>query len=295
MEVTLAKHAGFCGGVQRAFDLVEKEFGGKENSNVLILGSLAHNENVMARVFNWGIKKIDDLKEVKTGDTVIITAHGVGEDVIQEVKSKGAEIFDTTCPKVSQVHKSVKDYYQKGFEVIIFGDKLHKEVIGTNGWCERKAAVISDLDEAKKLLLDWKGSENVNPVLIVSQTTQNIDDYRRITEFLVREAKLINKKVEVKDTICLATIQRQPEAKKISLENEAIVVVGGKKSANTKRLWLIAKEQKPEKTIWIEDLNEETKLEMRNVLEGAKKVGVLSGASTPRWDIKKVVEFLKAI
>lgn len=297
MVVNIAKNAGFCGGVHRAFVLTKKQFaGGNKNrkGRVLILGSLVHNENVMSRVEEWGIKKIKTMRCVQKGDTVIITAHGVGEQKIAALKEKGANVFDATCPFVSRVHEHVADYLKKDFEIIILGDKKHKEVKGINGWCRNVAKIVATEKEAEELAEKTKKSRSKKPILIVSQTTQNNALFDNVVKILKKAAQAKERKIEAINTICQATSGRQKEALNVSRKSDAVVIVGGKKSANTKQLWKIAKENN-KRVIWIEDLNEQTKKSIKKGIGKAKSVGIIAGASTAKWDIDKVKNYLESL
>ena len=297
VKISLTKNCGFCGGVQRAFSIVKKEFKDKSlKRRVFILGSLVHNENVMDMIKQWGIKKIKTLRSVKAGDVVIITAHGVRKDVMEQVLAKGCKLFNATCPKVSIIHKKVMDHHEKGFKVVIFGDREHKEVKGINGWCEGKASVVSDLADAKVLVKKWTmdkdKDKDKDPIIIVSQTTQNADHYQQVCDVLFRGANNAGRKIKSINTICDATFSRQKEAKEVAKRNDAVVVVGSKKSANTRRLWHIAKKINP-LTVWIEGLQKNAISKIKKITKEAKSVVIISGASTPQWDIQRVAVFLR--
>jgi len=187
MKIIIAKNAGFCGGVRRAYELVKRELhlkAPKRSSNVFILGSLVHNEGVSQEVESWGIQKIKNLRPVKKGDVLIITAHGAPKEVYEKITQKGAKIFDATCPKVSLIHKIVKRSCATGTKVVVFGDKKHKEVKGILSWAGKKAEVIKDLKEAKEV---WKRLENKakkeEKLLLVSQTTQPFMEFDKVKEF----------------------------------------------------------------------------------------------------------------
>ena len=294
MKINLAKNCGFCGGVNRAYAIVKKEFKGKKNKNqVLILGSLVHNENVMETINGWGIRKVKTLRTAKEGDVVIITAHGVGKDVINKVLEKKCKLFDATCPKVSIIHKTVMESHINGCQVVIFGDKKHKEVKGINGWCDGKAAVVSNPTEAKQLSKKWTDGKSKKPIIIVSQTTQNVEQYQNICDILFEGAEKSGREIKSINTICDATSSRQKEARRSAIKNDAVVVVGGRKSANTRRLWRIAKSINP-LTIWIEELDKDAKKKISKIISKAKSVAVISGASTPQWDIQKIAVFLSS-
>lgn len=287
MKCIVAKTAGFCGGVRKAFLMVKERFDGKVNGErVFILGSLVHNENVMKMVTEMKIKKIDNLDPVGKNDTVIITAHGVGKDVLEEIERRGAKAFDVTCPKVSMVQNCAREYFEKGFEIVIFGDKEHKEIRGINGWCEKKAIVIADFVELEGLLTEIRKGRIEKPILLISQTTQNIENFERVKKVLLEVVTENGGEIEVVDTICRATFVRQKEALKLAQEMDMVIVIGGKSSSNTKQLWKIVAKENP-KTLWIEDPLELKKKESEKLLKNAKSVGIVSGASTSTFDIEK--------
>ncbi|MBT3356029.1 4-hydroxy-3-methylbut-2-enyl diphosphate reductase [bacterium] len=294
MECKVAKTAGFCGGVKKAFLMVQEEFKTKpENGRILIFGSLVHNENVMKIINGMGIVKIDSLNEVGSGDIVIITAHGAGRKVFEEIERRGATSFNATCPKVSMVQDCAKKYYEKGFEIIIFGNREHKEVRGINGWCENKARIIPDFKEVAALINEIRAKKIKKPILLISQTTQNIEKFERIKKMIHAAIKEAGGKIEIIDTICRATFVRQKEAFVIAKEMDAVIVIGGRSSSNTKQLWKIAKDQNPN-TIWIEDPSEVKSDENKEFLRRAKSIGIISGASTSPDDINMVRKMIES-
>ncbi len=275
--------------------LVEKKFKNYKKKNpVFILGSLVHNENVMAVVEKWRIKKIKTLRSIKKSDTVIITAHGVSKQRIKSIKEREAIVFDTTCPNVSRVHRCVCGYAEKRFEIIIFGDKKHKEVMGINGWCGKNAKIIVTKNETKKLARQIVNSKRQRPLLVVSQTTQNIALFSEAVAALKKAAHSAGRTIKIVDTICRATSLRQAEASCISMKNDAVIVIGGKKSANTRQLWKIARNIN-KRVVWIDELNDRAKKEIKYLLREADTVGIVSGASTPKWDIDETVAYLKTL
>lgn len=293
MKCKIAKTAGFCGGVRKAFLMVEKEFKGKVNGQrVLIFGSLVHNENVMKIVSGMGIQKIDSLDLVQEGDTVVITAHGVGKDILEEIERRGAEVFNATCPKVSMVQRCARDYFKKGFQVVIFGNKEHKEIKGINGWCENKAIIVADFKEIEKLVNEIGSGKIEKPILFISQTTQNIDNFNKAKKILKDTANEFRVEIEIIDTICRATFVRQKEALELAKEKDTIVVIGGRSSSNTKELWKIVKKEN-QKSIWIEDPSELNEKMNQEIIAGAKSIGIISGASTSTDDIKEVRKMIE--
>lgn len=294
MRIDLAKNSGFCGGVFRAFDLVEKKFKKKPSniSGVFILGSLAHNNSVVKKINQWDIKKIKSIRNIKQGSIVIITAHGASEEVLKNIKEKGGRIFDTTCPKVSRIHKLVSDYKGRGYEIIILGDKKHKEVKGINGWCGNSAIIITRISDAKRLVDKIsKGKTKDQSFLLIAQTTQDIKKFKKIRKMFEAISKE-KAKIKFFDTICRASYLRQEEAEKIAIRNEFVIILGGKESANTKRLWQTAKRFNS-KTIWINEVDKIDKDKLIQLTKKSKSVGIITGASTPLWEIDELKKSLK--
>ena len=261
MKVILAKNSGFCMGVRRAVETAKKIYG----QGVYILGEIIHNESVTDEIKRLGTKIIDSPDEVDNG-TVIIRSHGVGKDVYDKLEAKGIKIIDCTCPFVLKIHNIVKKYHAEGYRIIITGEKYHPEVVGINGWCDNSAVVIDEdyesvsLDEGEKICL-------------VSQTTFPETRFKKILEFF---SKKTLKTLEVFETICYTTRERQEEAEILSKTCDAMVVVGGKHSSNTKKLMRIC-QGNCESVYFISNPDELNYKNFRNY----KKVGIVAGASTP--------------
>lgn len=270
MEIKVAKNAGFCFGVDKA---VKISFELNYDGNKYTMGELIHNRHVIDQLEKKGIKAINNLDGVKEGDCVIIRAHGIGKDVYDELNNLKVKIIDATCPYVKRMHEIVKKEYAAGNQIIIVGDREHPEVIGINGWCEGKALIISHESEAEQLPFYDKKA------VVVSQTTFKRAKYEDIYEVIKKKFAFVLKF----DTICNATVQRQSEAEKLSKEVEAMIVIGGKNSSNTQKLYEICKENCSE-TYLIENADELPLLD-KNV----RTVGITAGASTPEKVIKEVI------
>ncbi len=285
MKITLSQFAGFCDGVRRAFDIVNNLDEAKTKKPVFVLGSLVHNQDVVDRIEEKGIRKIDMQKflDAEPGEigTLIITAHGVGPQIYETAKEKNIELIDTTCPRVIKVQRLAQLYVKKGYSIVLVGDKDHKEVRSIFEWGGEKAAIVSDEDDLARLNLG-----QTEKIIILSQTTQS-KDFLELVHSRLRERY---PSVEIMDTICLTTDQRQDEIKKLAAENEAVVVIGGKESANSNRLFEIAKSIN-EKTVFIERVDQ---LE-DSFLQGAQSVAVTAGASTPDWIIEGVMKRLERL
>jgi len=274
MEIIRSKTAGFCFGVQNA---VKKSFETAEMhyNNIYTYGDLIHNNAVIERLKQKGIKIIENLDDPSFGNAcVIIRTHGVAPEVFEGLRDRNCKIIDATCPFVTKIHKLVQNKYENGFKIIIIGDKDHCEVIGINGWCKGSAIVIDTIEEA--LSLEDKGYEYCS----VSQTTFDCEKWQKIINILKNKFD----KFVYFDTICSATTLRQQDARKLAACVELMVVVGDKKSSNTLKLFEISKSL-CQRVLWVESSDELDAIYIKQF----NKVGVTAGASTPDWIIEEVI------
>jgi 4-hydroxy-3-methylbut-2-enyl diphosphate reductase len=280
MEVTVAKSAGFCFGVKRAVDMVYQEI--EKGGNVYTLGPIIHNEQVVADLEKQGVKAIkfiEDCADIKSG-TVVIRSHGVSKDVIRQLEKYHMRIVDATCPFVGKIHRIVEERYRKGYQVVIIGNKTHPEVEGINGWCGNEAVVLETMQEA----LDFRpipGKE----ICIVSQTTFNYKKFKDMVAILEKKSY----DVSVMNTICNATEERQTEAGTIARQSDAMLVIGGKHSSNTQKLYEICSKECPN-TYFIQTLDD-LNLEL---FQSFRSVGITAGASTPNNIIKEVQSYVRS-
>ncbi|KXZ39875.1 4-hydroxy-3-methylbut-2-enyl diphosphate reductase [Alkalithermobacter thermoalcaliphilus JW-YL-7 = DSM 7308] len=274
MEIKIAKYAGFCFGVERAMNMAWECL--KKNSNIYSLGPLIHNEQAVKKYEQAGLKIIENLEQVSTGDTVIIRSHGVPIDIYDKAKERGLDIIDLTCPYVKKIQNIAKRYYDKGYKIVIIGDPDHPEVIGINGWCNNEAIVIKKLEDLNKI------SRNIS-YCIVAQTTMNLKVYNEICESL----KEITDNAIFYNTICSATKERQESAINTAKEVDVMIVIGGMHSSNTQKLVQVCKQFC--KTYHIETIDDLNIDEIRNY----KSIGITAGASTPDWIINEVVENIR--
>ena len=279
MEILLAKSAGFCFGVQRAVDTAYKH---ADEKNVYTYGQIIHNEEVVGDLAKHGVKILEDdeLDQIKDSK-VIIRSHGAEKRVYDILEKNGNEIIDATCPFVKKIHNIVMDECGKGHTVIIVGDGKHPEVKGIMGWCMSEPVVIGTEEEAEKFVqscLNWeyKPSENIS---IVSQTTFNYRKFHNVVDII--RNKLYN--VTAYKTICNATSVRQREAQEIASKVDAMIVIGGRNSSNTQKLYEISKKE-CENTYYIQTLVD---LDL-TTFESVSRVGITAGASTPNKIIKEV-------
>lgn len=276
-EVILAKNAGFCFGVQRA---VEETLKIKEsvNKRIYTLGPLIHNNDVVTFLEEKDIYAInfEELDKLKVGDTIIIRSHGVSKAVMKELADRGLQVIDATCPFVTNIQKKVEKYSEEGYNVIILGDKDHPEVIGINGWCENKGIITKAGEFNEKI---------PKKVCVVSQTTEKEENWKNTMNNLSTECK----EILAFNTICSATEVRQKSVNELSKRVDCMIVVGGKNSSNTTKLYEIAKSN-CKNTIHIENVKE-----LRTEIIGdsnIRTVGVTAGASTPKWIIDEVINFI---
>lgn len=278
MKIILANTSGFCFGVNRAVTSVY-ESAKRYKMPIFTYGPIIHNTDVVNDLEGKGVKVINNLDELKMVEdgVVIIRSHGVSLEVYNTLKENNILSIDMTCPYVKKIHKIVKENSGKGYKIIIVGNPTHPEVEGINGWSDNKAAIVSTLEDCYALTKFEK-------ICIVVQTTFSKEKWGPIREYLI-ESKC-NESVDF-NTICNSTSERQNEAAELSKSVDAMIVVGGKHSSNTQKLYNICK-QNCDNTWHIENVTELN-------LEQVKKfnsVGVTSGASTPNWVVEKLVDEL---
>ncbi len=271
MRIIIAEHSGICFGVKKALETAEK-FTNSE-MKVYTLGPLIHNKQVVEKLKKEGIRTIDTLNAIEAG-TVIIRSHGVPPEIHGQAEKKVVELVDATCPFVRKVQEKVKEYYSKGYQIIIIGDAQHPEVKGVNGWCNYSAIILDNTAAAENI-------EYFEKLCVVAQTT--------ITNKLWEELKIILEKkggeVEFFNTICSATHLRQQSAMELAKKVDIMLVIGGTHSSNTQKLYKLCKENCA-RTYHLETAGELPFEEIK----GAESVGVTAGASTPDWIIKEVID-----
>src|SRR4030042_437257 len=276
MEIKLAKTAGFCMGVRRAVDIVLEIAQHETGRSIYTYGPLIHNPQTIELLKGRGIKPIDNIDEIidKQNAVLIIRAHGIAPAQRKKIKASGVKIIDCTCPKVGYVQAIIKKHTALNYTVIIVGDREHPEVNALLGYTGGRGITVitaEDVDSLPPLI----------NVCVVAQTTQNYDDYKKI----VSKIKKLYPQAVVFNTICSSTQQRQAEVIALADEMDAIFIVGGKNSANTKRLADLARKQQTP-TFHIETAAEMEKIN----LVSYNSIGVSAGASTPNWIIDRVMD-----
>ena len=272
--MVVAKTAGFCFGVKRAVNTVYEQIESGDK-NIYTYGPIIHNEEVVNDLANKGVKVIEseqDILKLNEG-TVIIRSHGVEKRIYDIIEEKKLKLIDATCPFVKKIHNIVHEKGMEGYEIIIIGNEKHPEVEGIKGWCVGPVTVINSEVEAENYR-----PINSEKVCLVSQTTYNYNKFHKLVEIIGKIAY----NVIIVNTICNATNERQVEARKIASEVDTMIVIGGKSSSNTQKLYEICSEE-CKNTYYIQ-----TAEDLKNVSLVTGSVGITAGASTPKNIIEEV-------
>jgi len=278
MKINLAKSAGFCFGVKHAINLSLAT--AKLKKPIYMLGDIVHNENVVREIEKSGIKKIKRLG-VGCGKTLLIRAHGSNLNTLRKAKALGYDIIDATCPMVKEIHKIAKNMENSGKRVIVIGDKMHDEVRGIVGQLKGKAIIIDRYEN-----IPYEKIKKIKKAGVIVQSTQRLENALKIVEIL---QKLIPA-LDFHNTICQPTRIKQGEIKTMPLNNDLMIIIGSKASANTKRIYEISKSLNS-RSYWINPPGEIKK----RWLNKANTVGVTAGASTPKTTIQEVIEKIKTL
>ena len=276
MRINLAKSAGFCFGVKRALNVAKKTI--QTHNQVIMLGDIVHNEDVVRQIKKTGIKKIKRLSRGKE-KTLLIRAHGTASKTYLDAKKKGYKIVDATCPMVKEIHTIACRMEKKGCRIIVIGDKKHDEVKGIVGQLKKRAIVLDIRNP-----ISLTAFKRIKKAAIVVQSTQNEEKVLKAVNFL----KKIIPDLEFCNTICRPTRMKQKEIKQMPLNNDVMIIIGSKTSANTKRLYEISKSLN-KNSHWIQS---EKNLK-KSWFKGARNVGITAGASTPQKTIAAVISRAK--
>lgn len=282
MKIKVAKHIGFCFGVRRAVNIAEgalDKYGG-----VFCLGPLIHNPQEVKRLSKKGLIITGSIKDIKKGAHLVIRSHGLLPQMIKSARRRGIKLIDATCPFVKKAQSICRDLSKEGFDVIVIGDKRHPEVKALVGFAGNRATIVENIQDLKRLNLRNK------KIGVVAQTTQSRQNFQDLVAALLRKYndKAAFEELKVFNTICGDSATRQANARSISGVCDTMFVIGGRNSANSRRLARICKE-KVTKVYHIETSND---LELKR-FKGTSCIGVVSGASTPDWIIKDVIKNLR--
>ncbi|MDD3000871.1 MAG: 4-hydroxy-3-methylbut-2-enyl diphosphate reductase [Candidatus Riflebacteria bacterium] len=277
MKIIRANTSGFCMGVKRAMQMAI-ETAKKTNETVYTLGPLIHNPQAIAYLKDNGVGMISDLQSVQPGNTIIIRAHGVPVENLETLKNKKAQIIDATCPHVVTSQKQIKNYSDKGYHIIIVGDPEHPEIRSLQSFA-KSCSVIKDYKTALKIT-------NLEKIMVIAQTTYNAAEFEKISKMLKEKSE----NAVICNSICMATSERQAEIKKLAAESDAVIIVGGKNSANTGRLAEIASEYCSN----VKHIETEDELNAPDY-KNCKTIVVSAGASTPDFITDKVINWLESL
>lgn len=276
-EIIRAEHSGFCFGVKQAIEKTEEQIkkyklhdGG--NTRIYTCGQLIHNQSVTDSLAARGVGIIETPGEAQEGDTVIVRSHGEGKSFFEEAQQRGLKVVDATCPFVNRIHQLVSEADRQGKSVVIVGDRSHPEVAGINGWCENKATIVNSREEAAEI--------EAEHIFLVCQTTIKKELLDEIVE--VFEEKNID--AEINNTICSATRDRQEACAELAAKSDAMVIIGGRNSSNTRKLYEISKKL-CKNSYFIENIRDLPLKQLRK----CNKIGIAAGASTPECVIKEVI------
>lgn len=285
MEIIVGKTSGFCYGVKTTIEKTEKILEDNKSDKIYCLGELVHNKTIIDDFKAKGIKFVNDIEEAKK--TTIIRAHGIEKNIYEKAKRRNIELIDLTCPSVLKIHEIVEKYAKNDYYIFLVGKKEHPETIGTYSFCGKNSCIISKSSDVEKALENFSKT-NLGKTLIIVQTTYSKKEFEEIVE-KIKENLPQNILLEIKNTICKATELRQEETKSMSKKVDLMVIVGGKNSSNTNKLYEIAKVN-CKKAIFVETKEEIDK----NTIRDFERVGIMAGASTPQKSIDEIIEKLKS-
>lgn len=276
-KITLAKTAGFCFGVNRAVNLLENLV--ENGEKACTLGPIIHNPQVISHFESHGVRVIDNPDDCHADETLVVRTHGVEKAVLSAVEESGRPFLNATCPFVTKIHKIVRENSTPENVTLIAGDSRHPEVVGIRSYCNGRSFVFNSYEELLSILENHPNLDE-NGLILVSQTTFSIKSFKKC----VKKIKMVYTNAVIFDTICSATEERQAEAQKLSLENDAMLIIGGRQSSNTAKLKAVCEANCP--TFLIETAQELNGIDLSRF----HAVGVTAGASTPDSIIKEVLK-----
>lgn len=286
MNITVARSAGFCFGVKQAVNKVYEQ-ADINNGPVYTYGPVIHNEEVVKDLEAKGIRVLESLdaltgEQKKQGGTVVIRSHGVAKSIYEQLEQAGFRIEDATCPFVLKIHQIVEEFSKDGYEIVVIGNSTHPEVEGICGWCDPAyTTVIENMEEAEKFQ-----PKSGKKMCIVAQTTFNYKKFQELVEIIQKKGYI--RDIRVLNTICNATEERQNEAASLAETSDIMIVIGGRSSSNTQKLYEICKEECAN-TYYIQTVAD-LHLEQAGRIDN---VGITAGASTPKKIIEEVQKYVR--
>lgn len=284
MEVIFGKKAGFCQGVRNT--VIKTKNNLEKKKRIYCLGQLVHNPEVVKKLEQKGLKIVQNIQDVPDGEEIIIRAHGTSKKIYEEIESRDIKLIDLTCPKVLSIHKKIEEYKNLGYYIIYVGEKTHPETVGSISFAGENSIIVQDLEDVNVAIEDII-KKDIRNITIFSQTTFSMEKFDGLVKIIkMKIPKESN--LEINKTICDATKLRQIETKEIAKQVELMIIIGGKKSSNTNKLYDIALKE-CSNVMFVETLEDL----YINYIRRFKKVGVMAGASTPNDMIEKIVDILK--
>ena len=283
MEIQVGKTSGFCYGVKNAVDKTNDILEKEKNKTIYCLGELVHNKTIINELKEKGLKFINNIEQADS--MTIIRAHGIAKEVYEKAKKRNIDLIDLTCPSVLKIHKIAQEYASKDYYIFLVGKKEHPEIIGTYSFCGKNSYIISGIEDVENAIENLENSK-LNKVLIIVQTTYSTKVFNEIVEE-IKERIAKDILIEVKNTICRATELRQEETKELSKKVDLMIIVGGKNSSNTNKLYDLA-QKNCKNAIFVESKED---LDKEKVLQ-FDKIGIMAGASTPQKNIDEIIEIL---
>lgn len=283
MNIIVGKNSGFCAGVKHTISKTEEELEKTEGS-LDCLGEIIHNKQVIENLEARGLRIIDSIDEAK--NKVIIRAHGISKDVYETAKMRDIKLIDLTCPKVLRIHKQVEAYSKDNYFIFLFGVKNHPETIGTFSFCGNNCYLLESNADIDNAISQFKES-NLKDLLIISQTTFSLSLFDEMVSIILNSLSN-DYNVHVEKSICNATSLRQFETKKLSSKVDLMIIIGGKNSSNTKKLYEVALEA-CKNVLYIQTKDD---LDL-NFVKAFENIGIMAGASTPDYIIEDVCTAIK--
>ena len=287
MEIIVGKTAGFCYGVERAVKGAEEEIAKVTTEPVYCLGEIVHNKKVIEKLEALGIKCVETIEEAK--GKVLIRAHGIPKEIYKIAEERNLTVKDYTCPNVLKVQKIAEEFSQKDYFIFLLGAKNHPENIATLSHCGDCYYIFEKEEQLEEAMQIFRNT-NKKKLLLLSQTTYSVEKFQTIKNKILEE---LENDVDfvVKNTICRTTELRQKETEELSKKVDAMIIIGGKNSSNTKKLYEVAKKN-CNHTILVEGAEELSAQEFEENFH-KDKIGIMAGASTPKKSIDEVIAFLK--
>jgi len=282
MQIILAEPRGFCAGVTRAIEIVERALV-KFGAPIYVRHEIVHNKFVVEDLRKKGAIFVEEIADIPEGSLVIFSAHGVSDQVENAAKTKGLKIIDATCPLVSKVHREAKKYEEQDFEIILIGHKGHPEVEGTSGRVKKQVLLVSDEIDARDVQIN-----NPNKIAYVTQTTLSVDDTKKIVDVLENRFPEMQRGLATKD-ICYATQNRQDAVKELAKQVDLLLVLGSQNSSNSNRLRDLGSESIPSYLI-----NGAVDIDPA-WLDGVQNIGITAGASAPEILVEGVIARIKEL